>query len=97
MPCLTSLSAASGVSFCAITIRGAPTAASAAGTLRSLSAQALRLFELLGDRRGSGVKRRGKLLVHPEIEQPGDKNEERYRDPEFRLGDEFPGSSFRAA
>ena len=61
--------------------------------LRGLFAQALGLFELLGDGSGAGVERGGELLVHAEIKHAADEQEERYRDPEFRLEDEFHGSS----
>ena len=52
-------------------------------------AQALGLFELLGDGSGAGVEHGGELLVHAEIKHAADEQEERYRDPEFRLEDEF--------
>src|SRR5262245_28109410 len=65
--------------------------------LLGLFAQALRLVEFLGDGGGSRVECGGDLLVHAEIEHGSDEEEERYRDPEFGLEQEFHRHSFRAA
>src|SRR5262245_2894714 len=65
--------------------------------LLGLVAQAARLFQLLADQRGAGIEGGRDLLVHAEIEDHADKDEERYGDPEFRLGEKFHGHSLRAA
>ncbi len=57
-------------------------------------AQMLGLVEVLGDRSGAGIESARELLVHAEIEQAAEEEEERYRDPEFRLQDEVHGSVF---
>ena len=52
--------------------------------LLGLFPQAARLFQLLGDLRGARIEERGDLLVHAEIEQRAEKDEEGDGDPEFR-------------
>ena len=44
--------------------------------------------------RGPSIESSGELLVHAEINDSAEEDEERYGDPEFRLEDEVHGSAF---
>ena len=53
--------------------------------LRGLLAEMPGLLDVLGDRGGAGVERARELQVHAEIDDDAQEQEERDRDPEFRL------------